>query len=559
MLKARANLKKRNNDPYSDREGLVYCRVSSKKQEIEGHGLEGQEERCKNDLRSIKVPYVKTFSDSYTGGGDFMNRPAMKALIEYIDSRPHKKFVIVFDDLKRFARDVEFHIKLRACFRSRDVLLRCLNYNFDESPEGEFAELIMAGQAELERKQNKRQVTQKMKARLENGYWTFGKKKGYTITSTPGHGKLAVVNKEGKILKIALEGFANGSYARKIDVCNFLVDSGFWKKQSPEKYIDKLTNILKDSFYAGYIEYPKWEVSRRAGQHKGIISLDTFNLIQKRLCKVTLGKRIRTDISDDFPLRGLLVCADCGSPLTGGWSRGRNKRYPYYHCQNKSCISYGKSIEREAIEAGYLEILKEMKLRGDVSTLISKTFDRVWKEEVDTLNSNHKLLLSKKKELEDKMIDLTNLLISSKNSTLKNVYERQLEKLGGEIDGVESGIVDIDDVDDVPYRTALDKAIGLLKNPYNIWIELTTREKHDLFYFIFNGKLQYSINNGYRTSETSTAIKLFDSFIDTKPLDVDPRGIEPRTHPCHGRVLPLYYGPDMSYIICIFQKYSIRD
>lgn len=24
---------------------------------------------------------------------------------------------------------------------------------------------------------------------------------------------------------------------------------------------------------------------------------------------------------------------------------------------------------------------------------------------------------------------------------------------------------------------------------------------------------------------------------------VDPRGIEPRPHPCHGRVIPLYYGP----------------
>lgn len=26
---------------------------------------------------------------------------------------------------------------------------------------------------------------------------------------------------------------------------------------------------------------------------------------------------------------------------------------------------------------------------------------------------------------------------------------------------------------------------------------------------------------------------------------MDPRGIEPRPHPCHGRVIPLYYGPQV--------------
>jgi DNA invertase Pin-like site-specific DNA recombinase len=124
------------------------------------------------------VPHTKSFPDSFTGAGDFMKRPAMKALLAYVDANPHKKYVVIFDDLKRFARDVEFHIKLRAAFKARDVLLVCLNYNFDESPEGRFSETIMAAQAELERHQNRRQVIQKQKARLEAGYWTFGGKKG---------------------------------------------------------------------------------------------------------------------------------------------------------------------------------------------------------------------------------------------------------------------------------------------------------------------------------------------------------------------------------------------
>jgi len=212
-------------NPYEGREGLVYARVSSIRQTTEGSGLQSQEGRCVSELKNLNVPYLKTFQDSFTGGGDFMNRPAMRELLEYIDARPHKKFAVIFDDISRFARDVFFHIKLRAEFRKRDVILRCLNYNFDESEEGEFAELIFAGKAELDRKQNRRQVIQKQKARLELGYWSFGSKRGYQIIRSPEHGTMSVpIESEAKILREALEGFATGTFVRKIDVCKFLVE-----------------------------------------------------------------------------------------------------------------------------------------------------------------------------------------------------------------------------------------------------------------------------------------------------------------------------------------------
>ncbi|MBL8564640.1 MAG: recombinase family protein [Hyphomicrobiaceae bacterium] len=45
-----------------------------------------------------------------------------------------------------------------------------LNFNFEDSPEGEFIEAIIAAQSQLERQQNSRQVRQKMRARIINGY-----------------------------------------------------------------------------------------------------------------------------------------------------------------------------------------------------------------------------------------------------------------------------------------------------------------------------------------------------------------------------------------------------
>ena len=35
------------------------------------------------------------------------------ALLAYMDARPGERFVGIFDDLKRYARDTEFHLRLR--------------------------------------------------------------------------------------------------------------------------------------------------------------------------------------------------------------------------------------------------------------------------------------------------------------------------------------------------------------------------------------------------------------------------------------------------------------
>lgn len=529
MSKAqKINLNKEDKN-YEGRIGLIYARVSSKRQETDGTGLMSQDSRCVKELGRIGIPYDKTFPDSYSGGGDFMKRPAMRDLLAYIDANPHKKFLVVFDDLKRFARDAKFHFELKSAFLMRDVKLLCLNYNFDESAEGRFVELMFAGQAQLEREQNRRQVIQKQKARLELGYWSFGAKKGYALIKDPLHGKLSIPTKEGlEVLKPALENFATGIFVRKIDVCRFLVKKRFWTKQSPEKYIDKLTQILKDPFYMGDIQYSVWEVARRVGKHEGIISAATFDLIQKRLRKEDSGVRIRVDVSPDFPLRNLLICTHCHKPLTGAWTTNAKKksRWPYYVCHTKGCEAYGKSSRKKDVEDGFIEILQKNNLKPEVEGLVTLMFDRTWGDEtkkekdVDQQNRIHKDKLS------DDISALTKMAISAKSERVRQTYEEQIENLAEELEGVDEKL-ELKANLNIPYRTALDKSIVMLKSPYKAWVNLDLLEKRRLFYFIFDTKLPYSQKEGYRTDEIPSVIRLFEEFATTNTSDVVPAGIEP--------------------------------
>ena len=514
--------------------GLVYARVSSKRQETEGSGLGSQEGRCKNKLTSLAVTYDRTFPDTFSGGGDFMNRPAMREMLAYIDANPHKKFVVVFDDLKRFARDVEFHFKLRTAFQKRSVDLHCLNYNFDESPEGRFSETIMAAQAELERHQNRRQVIQKQKARLELGYYPFSRKEGYDIIKDASHGKIAKPNRVGlELLKPAMEGFAKGVLPRVIDVCKYLFESGCWKTQAPEKYIDRVTKWLKDPFYAGIIRYDKWEVSGVKGKHEPIISLETHEAILRRLNKKDLFKRVRLDTSPDFPLRGLLTCSECGKHLTGAWSRGRNKKYPHYWCCNWECSNKGKTISKKIIEGQFEELLQRNRLKDDVDILLSTVFDRVWKDEMDKIKEHSKTLENNKKALEEKINDFANLMRDARTEVTKRAFENQLEKAAQELEKMNEENKDRLDYD-IPYRTAFDMASGMLKRPYEIWANLDVVEKQKLFFFIFEEKLPYNRIVGFRTAEKPYAVRLFEEFVSEDTRCVDHVGLEPTTSymPC---------------------------
>ena len=102
---------------------VIYCRVSSTKQKIVGGGLESQEHRCREYAASKEYDVEAVFPDDASGGGDFMNRPGMVALLSYLDAQKGKPYVVIFDDLKRFARDTEFHIKLRREFGNRGALV----------------------------------------------------------------------------------------------------------------------------------------------------------------------------------------------------------------------------------------------------------------------------------------------------------------------------------------------------------------------------------------------------------------------------------------------------
>ncbi|MDB5310158.1 MAG: ccrB [Gemmataceae bacterium] len=240
---------------------LIYCRVSSERQVKEGHGLDGQEHNCRRYAELKGYDVVDVFRDEGVSGG-IIDREGMEQMLDFLDGRDRsEEYVVLIDDIKRLARDLIGHFTLRKAINTRGARLENPGHKFGDEPEEVFVESIMAATAEYERNQNKRQVKNRMKARLEAGYWPFYQPPGYAYARVPGHGKLLVPKEpEASIIREALVGFANGRFATQAAVRQFL-DSRDLKPQLEQtsQFREFVHRLLTREVYAGFVSYPPLE------------------------------------------------------------------------------------------------------------------------------------------------------------------------------------------------------------------------------------------------------------------------------------------------------------
>lgn len=410
---------------------MIYCRVSSRKQRTEGSGLESQEQRCRKYAEEKGYEVDAVFPDDVSGGGDFMKRPGMVALLSFLDASPGSEYVMIFDDLKRFARDTEFHLALRRELKRRNASVECPNFKFKDTPEGRFIETIMAAQGELEREQNGRQVLQKMRARVENGFWVFRAPVGYRYKASRRGGKDLVLDEpKASVVKEALEGFASGRFSSQLEVRRFLEASPYFPKDMPNGEIrpQTIVRFLRKPVYAGYVSAPAWGISVRHGQHDGIISKSTYERIQQRLDEGTYAPT-RKDIKEDFPLRGAVCCASCSSPLTAGWCKGAYKKYPYYFCKTKGCDLYGKTIARKKLEGAFRQLLNELRPTETLFELVRAMFRDAWEQRTSQLADAANGFRTQVREIDKNIAGVIDVAAQASNPKLVSSYESRLEQL----------------------------------------------------------------------------------------------------------------------------------
>ncbi len=187
---------------------IAYCRVSSKKQKKVGDGLSSQQTRCRDFARMKGYEVVEVFTDDVSGS--LSDRPGMKAALAYMRKHRNKGIVMLIDDVSRLARSLTAHLELRAAIARAGGTLESPSIEFGEDADSILVENLLASVSQHHGQKNGQQTKNRMRARVENGYFVFQAPTGFLYKSVPGRGKMLFpAEPVASVVREALEGFAS--------------------------------------------------------------------------------------------------------------------------------------------------------------------------------------------------------------------------------------------------------------------------------------------------------------------------------------------------------------
>jgi len=506
-------------------EALIYRRVSSKAQVKRGDGIRSQDTRCREFAKFKRYDVVGVYTDDLTG--KTANRRGMNEMLTFIKQhRGKKRFVVLIDDITRLARSVRAHEDLRDAIIKAGGILESPSIEFGEDADSRMIEYVLATMSQHHREKNAEQTVNRMRARLQNGYWCYQPPIGYVHKKVDGHGMLITRNEPiASIIQEALEGFASGRFDTQVEVKRFFESQPDFPKDLPNGEIrnQRVTDILTRVVYAGMVEAPKWGVCLREGKHEGLISFAVYEKIQQRL-REGAKTPARKDIDADFPLRGAVVCGDCDKPLTSCWSKSKTgKKHPYYLCFTKDCVSYRKSIRRDKLEGEFEAMLMQLQPSENLFKITKAMFKHAWGDQLSNAANIVKAARSGIVKIDKQIEQMLDRIVDASSASVVTAYEKRIAKLEKEkLLMAEKGVKSREPLR--PFDELFELAMTFLSSPYKLWDSTRLEDKRTVLKLTFAKRLVYCRNEGFRTPKTTLPFKALGVFCNGGKAMAHPRG-----------------------------------
>ena len=362
---------------------------------------------------------------------------------------------------------------------------------------------------------------------------------------------IVVDRRKAPLVRRAFELYAKNE-SRLEDIAQFLFERGIktgatrgWSKGGgrPLKK-DQITFLLSNPFYFGHFKY-SGEIYE--GTHTPIVSKELFDKVQKILA---LRSRAHHKAANEPQAYcGLLRCGECGMGITAEEKLKRQKngnvhRYIYYRCTKKRGNCSQPYVREEALNAQLSELLSRFHLPRHWADELDRMATKDAADATQTTAASVQEMRAKIAELDGKIARLTDLFVeqdierdeylSRKRELMsqkRSLQERSLlleRNAAVWLEPMRAWLKDASLLDEAAKSKDLPSKKSSLQKIFGSNLTLHAREARGVpqnqWFSLLAAKENHSEN-------------------DLVPILVDPRGIGPRPRPCHGRVIPLNYGP----------------
>ncbi|MBB5153666.1 recombinase family protein [Saccharopolyspora phatthalungensis] len=327
---------------------VIYLRVSSAGQvkrdyDPEGISIPAQREACLRKAKDLGVTVIDEYVEPGPTATEMTKREAFQRMPARVRGQGDVDYIIIYQ-LSRMARNRYDDAIVMADLRKRGVTLVSATESIDDSPVGQLMHGILATFNEYQSLQSGVDIAYKMGQKARNG-GTIGRARlGYLNHIDHSEGRvirtIVVDDERAPLVQLAFELYDTGDYTLA-DLADELHDRGLRtrptaKHPAKKVSINKLSQMLRDRYYLGYVTYQGEEIR---GRHDPLIDEDLFDRVQDRLNSRTAAKE-RRRVHHHY-LKGSVFCGRCrraGITQRMIIQRTVNRHgteYLYFFCRNK--------------------------------------------------------------------------------------------------------------------------------------------------------------------------------------------------------------------------------
>ena len=425
---------------------VIYARFSSENQHQES--IEAQVAECTAYCQHRNYIIVKTYVDEALSGTESTKRKSYNAMLA--DARKGIFDVVIFHKIDRNARNEIDYYRFK-----QQIILLGLTYEYaaqpiNSTPEGQFMEAVMVGQAAFYSRNLSKEMKAKLKPYAAQSQFLGGTPPyGYKIVD-----KQYVINEdEAPAIRLIFREFLAGrSYVQILDqlaAANYHTRSGrLFGKNS-------LHDILRNQKYCGTYMYnrvakrpngsrnnhaaPSENTIINRGSIPAIVSEKDFAMVQQRL---DFNKRApgQYRAKHDYLLSGLLRCGECSSSYIGRATHSHSKIYYYYMCADTQFHSSQKcnnpKLKAQPTEDAIISALLDFFPEDDLDRIFAAAANKL--QNLPTTDDKLKTLQNKKAGLVTRMNNLYDVIEQgtadefdlARLTTLKKDLRRCMEEIG---------------------------------------------------------------------------------------------------------------------------------
>lgn len=455
---------------------VIYIRVSTGRQGDQ-FSPETQKQDTTRKADQLGFEVVKTFSDEESGRTD--NREQLQSMLAFCCQKKNRIDAVIVYNFSRLNRNTKDFLNVKFLLSSHGVMLySCMEPSGSDTPTEVAIQTILGAVNQLDSENKSLIVASNMKQRFMQGYPLTKPSIGYKSTIIDER-KSHIPNEP---IFTVLKTMWYRIRDEKLSI-NQIVEE--LNKTGVAKFNKQtVSRIFSSKYYLGI------NVSKKYGEvpakHPAMIDYETYSQVRYILSGRRVSEGKRHHLREDFPLRGIMLCPICKRFLSSAWSKGRNGKYGYYSCTNRTHATF--SYPKEQMEEEFLTLVRSLNASEGHMKVLQELLREKYDARYGMLNQSIEKV---KKDLE--VLKQARHKLQIKH--LQGMYsDEDYQSLNSELEAeviTKEGIISESSLEKIDIETVLAFINYYMQNLDKLWLRATPDGKLKLAGSMFPEKLTF--------------------------------------------------------------------